>query len=309
MKTATRPAYRPYVAVVKGARRLSPHFARITFTSPDFEVFGTDRRDQRIKLVLPGPDGRLCDIGQDDPVSIDNGEWYTRWRDLPDEERMPFRTYTVRRIDPEALELDIDFVLHHDAGPAGAWAEVAAAGDRILVVGPDARSADSAQGIDFHPGTAQRLLLAGDETAAPAICAILEGLGSGFVVDAFIEVPTADDALPLPAGAARATWLARDDRPHGEALIEAVEAWTAASGDVLARAAAPRPQELDDIDVDVELLWDSPADAEGEFYAWIAGESQTVKVLRRLLVQGCGVDRKRVAFMGYWRAGQVERTV
>lgn len=309
MKTATRPAYRPYVAVVKGARRLSPHFARITFTSPDFEVFGTDRRDQRIKLVLPGPDGRLCDIGQDDPVAIDNGEWYTRWRDLPDEERMPFRTYTVRRIDPEALELDIDFVLHHDAGPAGAWAEVAAMGDRILVVGPDARSADSAQGIDFHPGTAQRLLLAGDETAAPAICAILEGLAPAIVAEAFIEVPSQDDALPLAAGAGRVTWLARDDRPHGEALIEAVEAWAAASGDVLARAAAPRPQELDDIDVDVELLWDSPADAEGEFYAWIAGESQTVKVLRRLLVQGCGVDRKRVAFMGYWRAGQVERTV
>ena len=56
MKTATRPAYRPYVAVVKHARRLSPHFARITFTSPDFEVFGTDRRDQRVKIVLPGPD-------------------------------------------------------------------------------------------------------------------------------------------------------------------------------------------------------------------------------------------------------------
>ncbi|MFX5718523.1 SIP domain-containing protein, partial [Acinetobacter baumannii] len=82
-------------------------------------------------------------------------------------------------------------------GPAGAWAEVAAIGDRILVVGPDARSEESAQGIDFHPGTAQRLLLAGDETAAPAICAILEGLGPGFVVDAFIEVPTDDDALPV----------------------------------------------------------------------------------------------------------------
>jgi NADPH-dependent ferric siderophore reductase len=308
VKTATRPAYRPYVAVVKGARRLSPHFARITFTSPDFEVFGTDRRDQRVKLVLPGPDGTLCDIGQTDPQAIDNGEWYTRWRDLPDEERMPFRTYTVRRIDPEALELDIDFVLHHDAGPAGAWAEIATAGDRIIVVGPDARSSESAQGIDFHPGTAQRLLLAGDETAAPAICAIIEGLGAGFVVDAFIEVPSIDDALPLAAGDARVRWLARDDRPHGEALIEAVEAWAAASGDVLARAAAPRPQELDDIDVDVDLLWDSPDDGEGEFYAWIAGESQTVKVLRRLLVQGCGVDRKRVAFMGYWRTGQVERT-
>lgn len=308
MKTATRPAYRPYVAVVKTARRLSPHFARVTFTCPDFADFGTDRRDQRVKLVLPGADGRLCDIGQHDPEAIDNGEWYTRWRDLPEDERMPFRTYTVRRIDPEALELDIDFVVHHDAGPAGTWAESAAVGESILVVGPDARSADSAQGIDFHPGTAQRLLLAGDETAAPAICAILEGLGPGFVVDAFVEVPTIDDALPVGPGALPVTWLAREDRPHGEALIEAVEAWAAGSRAVLERAAAPRPQELEDIDLDVDLLWDSPADGEGEFYAWIAGESQTVKTLRRLLVQGHGVDRKRVAFMGYWRDGQVERT-
>ena len=74
------------------------------------------------------------------------------------------------------------------------------------------------------------------------------------------------------------------------------------------RARAPRPQQWEGHDVGVDLLWDGPADAEGEFYAWIAGESQTVKVLRRLLVQGCGVDRKRVAFMGYWRMGQVERT-
>ena len=77
---------------------------------------------------------------------------------------------------------------------------------------------------------------------------------------------------------------------------------------MLERAAAPRPQVLEDIDLDVELLWDSPDDAEGEFYAWIAGESSTVKLLRRMLVSGCGVDRGRVAFMGYWRAGQVERT-
>jgi NADPH-dependent ferric siderophore reductase len=306
--TATRPAYRPYVAVVKEARRISPHFARITFTSADFDVFGTDRRDQRIKIVLPGADGRLCDIGQHDPVAIDNGEWYVRWRDLPDEERMPFRTYTVRRIDPETRELDVDFVLHHDAGPAGAWAEAAAPGDSILVVGPDARSPESAQGIDFHPGTARRLLLAGDETAAPAICAVLEGLEPGMDVDAFIEVPTIDDALPLAARGARVTWLARDDRPHGEALIEAVEEWTLGAGDVLTRAAAPRPQVLEDIDLERELLWDSPDDSEGEFYAWIAGESSMVKALRRMLVQGCGVDRKRVAFMGYWREGQGERT-
>ena len=198
--------------------------------------------------------------------------------------------------------------MHHDAGPAGSWAEAATTGDHLVVVGPDSRSPESAQGIDFHPGSARRILLAGDETAAPAISAVLEGLEPGLEVDAFIEVPTVDDALPVVAGTARVHWLARGDRPHGEALIEAIEAWTAASGDVLARAAAPRPQVLEEIDLDVDLLWDSPADAEGEFYAWIAGESSTVKLLRRMLVQGCGVDRKRVAFMGYWRAGQVERT-
>jgi NADPH-dependent ferric siderophore reductase len=39
----------------------------------------------------------------------------------------------------------------------------------------------------------------------------------------------------------------------------------------------------------------------------MAGEAAMVKGLRRHLVQGCGVDRKRVAFMGYWRLGQSER--
>ena len=48
--------------------------------------------------------------------------------------------------------------------------------------------------------------------------------------------------------------------------------------------------------------------AEGEFYAWIAGEAAAVKLARRMLVSECGVDRKRVAFMGYWRLGQSERT-
>ncbi|WP_292705596.1 siderophore-interacting protein, partial [Microbacterium sp. SCN 71-17] len=285
MKTATRPAYRPYVAVVKGARRLSPHFARITFTSPDFDVFGTDRRDQRVKIVLPGPDGTLCDIGQTDPAAIDNGEWYARWRDLPDEERMPFRTYTVRRIDPEALELDIDFVLHHDAGPAGAWAEAATIGDRILVVGPDARSAESAQGIDFHPGTAQRLLLAGDETAAPAICAILGQLPWQARGAAFLEVPTAADVLSVvhPEGV-EVVWLPRDGGPVGSRVHDAV----------LTHLGAPDLPVDEPVEVDPDL-WETPTySSSGEevdaavtlvghdldgLYAWIAGESAMVTTL------------------------------
>jgi len=303
-QTAVRPAYRPYEAEVARVRRLTPHFVRVTFTTADFEHFGLARLDQRIKLVLPHPDGTISEFGQTDGA----GDWYDRWRALPTGERNAFRTYTVRRIDPELRELDVDFVVHHDAGPAGAWAEQAAAGQRLVIVGPDARSPHSGGGLDWHPGTARRVLLAGDETAAPAILSILERLGDDYDVDAFIEVPTAADALPVVCDERfRVRWIPRDEQPHGCALIDALTNWTGANLDVLASAAAPRRQKIAEIDVDLELLWDSPEEGDGEFYAWIAGEAATVKTLRRLLVTQHGVDRKRVAFMGYWRAGQAER--
>ena len=64
---------------------------------------------------------------------------------------------------------------------------------------------------------------------------------------------------------------------------------------------------VDDVDVDTELLWDSPVDpTTGDFYAWIAGEAATVKALRRHLVSDLGVARSNVAFMGYWRRGRSE---
>lgn len=302
---AVRPAYRPYSAEVARVVRLSPHFVRVTFTADEFEHFGIARLDQRIKIVLPHADGTFSDFGQDEAA----GDWYDRWRALPHPERNVFRTYTVRSVDPERRELDVDFVTHHDAGPAGGWAERAVPGQRLIIVGPDERSPHSAGGIDWHPGSARRVVLAGDETAAPAITAVLEGLGEDYDVDAFIEVPTAADVLEVRHhDGVRLTWLPREERPHGTLLTEALTAWADASADVLERAAAPRRQEVADIDVDLELLWDSPDPADGEFYAWIAGEAATVKTLRRMLVSERGVDRRRVAFMGYWRLGQAERT-
>ena len=303
-QTAVRPAYRPYTAEVARVLRVAPHFVRVTFTGADFEHFGTARLDQRIKIVLPHPDGTFSDFGQHDGA----GDWYERWRALPTEQRNPFRTYTVRRIDPELRELDVDFVVHHDAGPAGAWADQARVGQHLIIVGPDSRSPHSGGGLDWHPGTARRVVLAGDETAAPAILSILELLGGEFEVDAFIEVPTAADVLPAACPERfRVRWIPRGERPHGVSLIETLTDWTSQNLDVLEGAAAPRRQEIADIDVDRELLWDSPEDADGEFYAWIAGEAATVKKLRRLLVTQHGVDRKRVAFLGYWRLGQAER--
>jgi NADPH-dependent ferric siderophore reductase len=41
-------------------------------------------------------------------------------------------------------------------------------------------------------------------------------------------------------------------------------------------------------------------------YSWLAGEAGVIKQLRRHLVAERGLNRKSVAFMGYWRLGREE---
>ena len=48
-------------------------------------------------------------------------------------------------------------------------------------------------GVEFRPGTARTLLLAGDETAAPAICSILEALPPSMSGHAVVEVAHESD--------------------------------------------------------------------------------------------------------------------
>lgn len=316
------PAYRPFRVRVSRLLALSPHMVRVTFAGPDLAVLGTAGLDQRIKLLLP-VDGRPCDVGADDEATLRDGTWYTRWRALPDAERAPLRTYTIRSARPERCELDVDMVLHDPApseGPATRWLRAARVGDELLVVGPDARSAEVV-GLDWHPGAARHLLLAGDETAAPAICSILESLRHG-QAQAFVEVASAADILSVyPAAGSRITWLARDGgcvtaegvrrdvAPHGLLLESAVRGWiTRHTTAIVGEGAWLRPgTEVEDVDVDTELLWDSPPDpTSGDLYAWVAGEAAMVRDVRRLLVREVGVPRSNAAFMGYWRDGRPE---
>lgn len=310
-----RPAYRPYRATVAALRPLSPHFTRVSLRSADFAHFGDERLDQRIKLVFPLPDGTLSDLGVDDEEALAAGDWYERWRALPEERRNPFRTYTVRDVDRAEGRVDIDFVVHGHGdvdglagdGPAARWLAAAAVGDELVIVGPDARSRHTGVGIDWRPGEARELLLAGDETAVPAIASILETLPAGRTARAFVEVPRAEDALDLALPEhASVTWLARGDAQNGAELLPAVRAWLAANPAIVAGAAAGRRQRLEDVDIDTEVLWELPEHTDAGFYAWIAGESAAVKALRRLLVRDHGIDRERVAFMGYWRLGKAE---
>jgi NADPH-dependent ferric siderophore reductase len=302
------PVYRPFPVQVARLKRLSPSFLRVTFTGADLDDFSTNGLDQRIKVMLPLTGRGISDCP-------DAADWYGAWRALPPERRMPIRTYTIRALRPELHEIDVDFVLHGATGPASAWAEQAGVGDEVVLIGPNARFPGPTGGFEWHPPTdASCLLIAGDETAVPAICSIVESLPAGQRARVLLEVPTAEDALNVaaPAGV-ELTWLPRRPAdgsavaPRGTLLTAAV----VATVDELAGLLAPTPAvELDDIDVDSGILWEVPPEEalprrSSGVYAWLAGEAGVVKGLRRHLVQERGVDRRSVAFMGYWRDGRV----
>src|SRR5690606_12961621 len=108
--------YRTFRTTVSRISRLSPSFTRITLAGPDLEHFGTDGLDQRIKLIIPFADGTVTDVGQFDE-SQSMVEWYRRWRELPDDQRNPIRTYTIRSPRPVEREIDSDCALHGTDGP------------------------------------------------------------------------------------------------------------------------------------------------------------------------------------------------
>src|SRR6478609_8215035 len=305
----TLPMILDQVEVVR-VDRLSPSFVRVELGGACLAEFGVDGPlyDQRIKLVFPGvPGGPAPSFeGADD-------SWYDTWLKRPVQERGHMRTYTVRDVrgEGEDTRLVVDIVVHPDdhgaPGPGCAWAATAAVGDRLAVIAP--RRGQFYGGIEFEPGTARRLLLVGDETAAPAICAILGQLRHDAVGAAFLEVPSAADVLTVehPEGV-EVVWLARDEDTHGARLHRAVLEHLGVGGVAI--------EEPDEVDPD---LWETPSySSSGEevdvpatvvghdlddIYAWIAGESGVVTALRRVLVKDLEVDRRQVAFMGYWRRG------
>ncbi|MFI6078546.1 siderophore-interacting protein [Actinoplanes sp. NPDC051343] len=291
-------AWRFFPVEVRALRRLSPTFLRVTFTGDGLDRFADNGYDQRIKFILPLPGDGLDHLPTGD-------DWYAQWRALPHERRNPMRTYTVRAVRPELNEVDVDMALHGATGPASRWAETARPGSTACLMGPSADYDGEHGGVDYRPhdDDAGFVLIGADETAVPAVAGILERMPADARGEAYLEVPSPDDRLDLrkPDGV-RVTWLAREGEPHGERLIPAVRE---ATGRIL--TAGSEKQELEDVDVDVDDLWEVPEESgAGRLYAWLAGEAAVIRTLRRHLVAECGVDRRAVALMGYWRLGRAE---
>ncbi|GGV73478.1 MULTISPECIES: siderophore-interacting protein [Streptomyces] len=281
MTTAVAAPFRFFSLQVRRTRRLGPSLVRITFTGPDLHALRSHGRDQSLSLFLPHP-------GQSEPVvPLEHGDgWWHAWRELPDDVRAVMRSYTLRALRRDALgdtvEIDIDFVLHGigpgatgPAGPASRWAARAAAGDRVLLLGPAV--ADN-RAIRFRPPEdTGPVVLWGDETAVPAATAILESLPAGTRVRAWLEVPHRGDIQDVATLAdAEITWLVRDTSLAPDAPM--------ALGPLSETALPPSARP----------------------YVWLAGESGRVKRLRRHLVGERGIDKRRITFVGYWRHGLTE---
>ncbi|MEU9300308.1 siderophore-interacting protein [Streptomyces sp. NPDC048269] len=265
--------FRFFALEVLRTRRLGHSFLRVTFGGESLADFRSGGFDQSLSLFLPTGDQEHTVL-----PSTDEDTWFGAWRGMPEEERPVMRSYTVReqRRTPGGVdEVDIDFVLHGDSSPASRWAGRAVTGRRIMAIGPAVAENKS---VRFQPPAASDAIwMYADETALPAAAAILDRLPAGTRVRAWLEVPHEDDRLPLDTLAeADITWIVRGSAgpERTEQLLSALRA------DDLRPAEAP--------------------------YVWLAGESGTIRAVRRHFVQERSIDRRAVRFTGYWRLGASE---
>jgi NADPH-dependent ferric siderophore reductase len=225
---------------------------QVTLAGEDLADLTVEQPAASVRVLLPEPAADLV-----------LPAWTGNEFRLPNGRRPTIRTLTPRRVDSEKRELDVEIVMH-GSGAAARWAQVAEPGDPAAVSGP-------ARGYTIDPDAAG-FLLAGDETALPAISQLLEVLPAGKPVHAVVEIAVAEARLALPdRPACTVEWLDQaTGEPPGAALVAAV------------RAAEVGPDTA----------------------VWVAGEAAAVQRIRRYLFEDRGLPRTHATVRGYWKHGR-----
>ncbi|MEV6636567.1 siderophore-interacting protein [Actinoplanes sp. NPDC051470] len=249
-----RPSRPATTGVVTRVDQLTPHMIRVVIGGDGLAgVAAGEFTDHYVKIFFP-------QAGVSYPEPFNMGEIRET---MPREAWPVVRTYTIRKWVPELPEIWIDFVVHGDAGIAGPWAAQAKPGDVVRFMGPGGGYAPDPE-AGWH-------LLAGDESALPAIGAALEGMPAGAKAHVFVEVTDEAEEQKLDTAAdAEITWLHRGDRPPGSELVPAVRA-------------LPFP--------------------EGTLHAFVHGEAGFVKDLRAYLRVERQIPMAQLSISGYWRNG------
>jgi NADPH-dependent ferric siderophore reductase len=218
---------------------VSPHYRRITMGGEQLSGFATDETGGYIKLFFHDPRFQT-------PL---------------------LRTYTIRNTRIDQLEIDVDFVLHEDGGPASLWAEQAQVGASIKVGGPGPKK--------LVDNNYDWFLLAGDMTALPAICVNLEQLPDNAKGHVLLEIPSEDDIQPIstPSGITL-EWIINPQPGLNPALlVNAVKA----------------------------ISWRA-----GTVGVWTACEFKAMKELRKYYMKERGLARKQFYISSYWKHGVSE---
>lgn len=225
----------------------------VTLAGPELDGLAIEDPAASVRMLLPAPGAHEL------VMPTWNGNEFL----LPGGRRPILRTFTPYRMDPERLELVL-WVVRHAGGAASEWAAATEPGDTVAISGPG-----RGYGIDSDaPG----FLLAGDETAIPAITQLLDSMPSDMPVQVHVEVAHPDARLALPEhSGATVAWL---DLPAGAApgatLVDAVRG---ADIDPLARV-------------------------------WAAGEAAAMQQIRKHLFDERGLHRTQTTVRGYWKHGR-----
>ena len=245
---------------IVSADYVTPRMRRLIVSCADAARFDTSE-GLHVRLLMP-PKGREPIW----PVTLADGR--IGWPEGEDE--IGVRYYTIRSIDLVRNEMAIDFVLHEDCGkkmPGAEFGLTAQPGDRAGLLGP---------GAGGMPDAAD-LLLAGDETALPAIARMIELATPDMKIHAIIEV--ADKAEEQAIGCAARDfsiqWLHRDGAQPGTAGL-------------LEPAIAARLETL-----------------RSETFIWAACEKAEAQAIRTRL-KTHGLDRSRMTSITYWRRGHTD---
>ncbi|WP_053849866.1 siderophore-interacting protein [Streptomyces sp. NRRL B-24085] len=263
-----RPRKRRMLSLtVQGSEQPSPHFMTVTLGGPDVQHLQRSGFDQAGRLFFADPDDNAAEV-----FLPSSERWILQLTLQGGKQRPRVRTYSIRRFRPEASAFDIEISLHAvdnpgTAAPGTRWARTVESGTRVAFLD---------EGHSYAPSSsAAWQLLVGDESALPAILAILEQSPANLPAEVFLEVPSPEDIrsdVKAPPGSI-VHWLPRTAagaKPGALAL------------DAVKRARLP----------------------EGRFYTFTAGESSLATGIRRHLVGERGVAKSDIAFRGYFSHGR-----
>ncbi|MDF0598421.1 siderophore-interacting protein [Psychromarinibacter halotolerans] len=235
-----------HFATVQAVTQQSPNFVRL-----EMQCDGVDtllEGGMHFSLLLP-PEGRAAVW----PRIGTRGR--TVWPEGDD--TLHRAVYTFVSLDPDAGRFAFDVYQHGD-GRAAMWAGSVRPGAQVAIMGPG--------GGRLPPG--DDLVLAGDDTALPAIRRILEQSAPDRTGDVLIELGDAADIcdLPLPAGMS-VTWLLRSE---GQDLWQALMALPPRRGEGVFVWVAAEPELMRKAKKMFHNKWDLPA-TQGSFSAFWVG--------------------------------------